>query len=362
MRPVSRPGHASTAGFSLVELIISMGLFTLIMGVTMSGLANVIKGNELVVSLSSVNNGLRAGMDLITRDLLQVGSGLPSSHAVGIPNGTGSVQVRIPGPPGTTFLTDVGDLVLPAVIPKSNVGPTIGGVATDTLSMLMADNAFLDIQLSAISNTTVTIAAGPDIINGPDRVVTGQLMLISKGAVNTLVQLTTVNTATRVLTFADGDSLRLNQSGAANGTLTALNAVAPINSAASTRISRMRLISYYLDNTTDPTHPRLVRRINNGDPTNFNNALGTAVVIDAVDLQFTYDISNGTGNPGGVEMSLIDQGTGGSCSPAACAETQIRKVNVVLKSKSPSKSLTYVTPVLRSQVSLRAMAFVDRYR
>lgn len=362
MRPASRRDLASPAGFSLVELIVAMGLFTLIMGVTMSGLGNVIKGNELVVSLASVNNGLRAGMDLITRDLLQVGSGLPASHAVSIPNGNGSVTVRIPGPPGTTFVTDVGDLVLPAVIPKSNVGPIINGVLTDSITILMADNAFLDVTLSAVTDSTVTVAAGPDIANGPDRVTTGQLMLISKGAVNTLVQVTAVNTSTRVLTFADGDSLRLNQSGAAAGTLKALNAVAPVNNAASTRISRMRMISYYLDNTTDPAHPRLVRRINNGDPTTFNNSLGTAVVIDAIDLQFSYDISNGTGNPGGVEMSLTDQGTGGSCSPAACAETQIRKVNVMLKSKPPSKATQYVTPILRSQVSLRAMAFVDRYR
>jgi hypothetical protein len=79
-------------------------------------------------------------------------------------------------------------------------------------------------------------------------------------------------------------------------------------------------------------------------------------------LQFTYDLSNGTGNPGGVEMNGSDQGTGGSCSPAACAETQIRKVNVALESRSPSRSTSYVHPMLRSQVSLRAMAFVDRYR
>jgi hypothetical protein len=301
-------------------------------------------------------------MDLMVRDLLQVGSGLPGSHAVSIPNGTGSVPVRIPGPPGTSFVTTAGDLVLPAVIPQSGGGPTIDGVATDSLSVLMADNAFLDIGLTAVSNTTVTVAAGPDLANGPDRVDPGQLMLISKGSVNTLAQVTAVDTATRVLTFADGDSLLLNQSAAANGTLTALNAQAPVDDATATRISRMRLITYYLDTVTDAAHPRLVRRINNGHPTVFDNTLGTSVVIDAVDLQFTYDLSNGTGNPGGVEMNGSDQGTGGSCSPAACAETQIRKVNVALESRSPSRSTSYVHPMLRSQVSLRAMAFVDRYR
>ena len=44
------------------------------------------------------------------------------------------------------------------------------------------------------------------------------------------------------------------------------------------------MISYYLDNTTTPGSPRLVRRINNGHPTTFNNNLGTAVAIDIENL------------------------------------------------------------------------------
>ncbi len=343
-----------------------MGLLTVIMGATLAGLANVMKGNELVMTVASMNNSVRAGLDLMVRDLLQVGSGLPSSHTVSIPNGAGAVPVRIPGPPGVgTFETAAGDLVLPAVMPRSGAGPSIGGVSTDVLSILMADNAFLDVGLTAVDDAEVTVAAGIDIGAGPDRVVPGQLMLISKGSFNTLVQVTGVDVAGRRLTFADGDSLQLNQSGAANGTLAALNAQDPVDNAAATRISRLRLITYYLDNVSDALHPRLVRRINNGDPLSFNNTLGTAVASDAVDLQFTYDISNGTSNPGGVEMNAADLGAGGACSPVACAQTQIRKVNVKLTSRAPnqlSNSTAFLTNTLESQVNLRAMAFVDRYR
>ncbi|MBY0494821.1 MAG: prepilin-type N-terminal cleavage/methylation domain-containing protein [Cyanobacteria bacterium] len=367
MRTDTRPGLAASAGYSLVELMIAMGIFTVIMGVTMSGLASIMKGNELVMAISSMNNSARAGMDLMVRDFLQVGSGLPSSHAVSIPNGVGAVQIRIPGPPGmAAFQTEAGDLVLPALMPRDAQGPTIGGIPTDVVSVLMADNAFLDVRLTATGDETVTVAAGPVLGSGPDRIVAGQLMLISKGSFNTLVQVTNVNAATRVLTFAANDSLRLNQSTtAANGTLRALNNEDPVNDATAMRISRMRMITYYLDDTVDAAHPRLVRRINNGDAGVFDNTLGTAVTIDAVDLQFTYDISNGAGNPSGVEMSLADLGTGGSCAPNACGETQIRKINVLLRSRTPNpNSLTsnFLTTTLESQVSLRAMAFVDRYR
>ncbi len=116
MRPATR--HlAATAGFSLVELLVAMGLFTVIMGATMAGLADVMKGNELIMTISAMNGGLRSGTDVMIRDLLQAGSGLPASHTVKIPSGAGSVPVRIPGPPGTAFQTAVGDLVLPAVMP-----------------------------------------------------------------------------------------------------------------------------------------------------------------------------------------------------------------------------------------------------
>jgi type II secretory pathway pseudopilin PulG len=361
MRPASRPGLAAAAGYSLIELIVAMGIFTVIMGVTLTGLANVIQGNEVVMSVAQINNTARAGMDLMVRDMLQVGSGLPASHAVSIPNGGGSQRVRLPGPPGTNFQTDATDVVLPAIIPRAGAGPVIDGVATDVVTMLMADNAFLDVALSAVAASQVTVAAGPDIENGPDRVTVGQLMLISKGSFNTLVQVTDVNYNTRVLRFQDNDSLRLNQSGAANGNLPALNAQAPVNSAASTRISRLRMITYYMDNT-DVNHPRLVRRVNNGSASTFDNTLGTAVAIDSFDLQFTYDISNGVNNPGGVEMTASDLGTGGACAPDACGETQIRKVNIRLQSRATTRNQRFLNNVLESQVSLRAMAFVDRYR
>ena len=77
MRPANRPRLAATAGYSLVELLVSMGLLTVIMGATLGGLADVMKGNELVMTISGINNSVRAGLDLMVRDLLQVGSGLP---------------------------------------------------------------------------------------------------------------------------------------------------------------------------------------------------------------------------------------------------------------------------------------------
>jgi len=363
--PRTERSLAGQAGYTLAELMIAMGIMTVVMGLTMGGIADVTKANDVVLQMAGMNNSLRGGMDLMVRDLLQVGSGLPTGHTVTVPHGAGAVTVRIPGPPGTAFTTAATDTTLPAVIPGAGRGPVINGAATDTLTVLMADNTFLNVPITAATSTSVTVPVGVNLAAGPDRVTPGQLMMISKGSLTTLVQVTAVNVATRILTFASGDSLRLNQPAAASGNLAALNAAAPANTPAAVNVTRVRMISYYLDATHDRNHPRLVRRINNGHQTAFNNTLGTAVAIDVENLQFSYDISNGTTNPGGVEMTLTDMGVAGACSPLACGPTQVRKVNVAVTGRSrdsQNKAARVLRNTLQSQVSLRGMAFVDRYR
>lgn len=361
----SAVSRSSESGFSLLEMLISMALLTVVMGATLGGLSDVMKGNETVMMIAGANNTLRGGMDLVVRDLLQVGSGLPASHAISIPSGTGSSAVRIPGPPGTAFLTTASDLTLPAVMPRPRQGPTIDGVQTDVIGMLMADNALLNVGLTAVSATSVTVAPGPTLDVGPDRVTPGQLMMIQKGSFNTLVEVTAVNYASRVLTFSNGDSLNLNQSGAASGSLSALNAAAPANSPANTMLTRVRWITYYLDASLNPQRPRLVRRVNNGHPTTFDNTLGTAVAFDIPDLQLTYDINNGLGNPGGVEMLPADISGSGACSPNPCGPTLVRKVNIEATARSMNRvppGNSFFKNTLKSQVSLRGMTFIDRYR
>jgi hypothetical protein len=365
---VERPlGGRITAetGASLIELLVAMGITGAIMGVTLTGLADVSKSNEIILSLADMNKGLRASMNIIERDMLQVGSGLPPGHVVMIPSGAGATQVKLPGPPGTTLKTDVGDTDIAAVIASPGAGPKINNVDSDVLTVLMADNTFLDVALTAVTGTSVTVAAGPDLANGADRVTTGQLMMISKGSTTTLVQVTAVNTASRLLTFSDADSLNLNQSGAAAGNLTALNAAAPANSPANTRISRIRMITYYLDATTDSAHPRLVRRINNGSATTFDNTSGTAIATDVDYLKFTFDLNDGVTNPASVVMTTADVTGGGACGANPCSPTQIRKVNVMLGGRSAHQDLQSsrnLRNMLTSQVAFRGMAFVDEYR
>ena len=87
----------SDRGFSLIELLIAMGLTTAVMGVALAGLSDAMRANESVISVTSMNNGLRLAMDLMVRDLLQTGSGLGKGHVIQTPQG--GTLIKRPGPP-----------------------------------------------------------------------------------------------------------------------------------------------------------------------------------------------------------------------------------------------------------------------
>ena len=247
-------GRASAeAGYSIIELLIAMGITTVIMGATLGGLSDVMRSNDMVVRITGMNNGLRSGMDLMVRDLLQAGAGLPKGHVISTPSG-GGIPINRPGPPGST-LTNAAGPNISAVIPGYGLGPTINGSATDMITILTADNNFVEVGLTAVTSTSVDVIASVNIGTGIDRVIPGQLMMVLKGSTTTLVQVTAVDAGSRRITFASGDSLKLNQVAAGVvGNLATLNAQAPTGAAApaATRITRVRMITYYLDNTTSP--------------------------------------------------------------------------------------------------------------
>jgi hypothetical protein len=263
---------------------------------------------------------------------------------------------------------NASDLNIAAVLPGAESGPAINGVETDIVTILTADNNFTDVGVTAVSSTSVTVdPAVVDIDSGVDRVIEGQLMMIRKGTTHTLVQVTGLNGDTGVITFAADDSLHLNQTGTDKpGNLQALVNTSPTGAAgvAATLVTRVRMITYYLDDTTTPGRPRLVRRINNGDPFEFDNTLGTAVVIDAENLRFTYDLNDGAANPSGVRFVAEDLTDSGACAPDPCALNQIRKINVTLTVRSlpAGENARAYRNTLTSQVALRGMALVNRYQ
>jgi hypothetical protein len=394
-RPIANVSNTATAGFSLIELLVSMGITMSIMGATMMTMTHAIQANQSVMLMAGMNNSLRTGIDVMVRDMLQVGQGLPNGGLILIPSGT---QMNLPGPPvqvgvtggvtATPYTSVAGAVDILAVSPGPGLGQMVNGVRTDMITTLAADSAFDHKTLSAIAadGSSMTVAlVQPDGTSsnihsgGPDDIIAGQLFLLTKGSTSTLVQVTSVSTGQTVF-FATADSLNLNYPAAASGSIGALLATAPSDNPAPrpggfvppTQATRIRMISYYIDATDAtgaPWSPRLVRRMNNGTgttaATTFNNKLGNTVAFDIDNLQITYDLNDGVTNPSNVRMTAADLLTTGACAPSACSATQIRKVNIALtaRSKVVLKSTgKYFHNTLNSQVSLRSLSFVDRYQ
>jgi prepilin-type N-terminal cleavage/methylation domain-containing protein len=360
-------------GFSLAELLVSMAITTIIMGATMAALRDAVKAADTATLLTGMNGGLRTAMDLMVRDLLQVGQGLPAGRLVFVPSGGNEALIRLPGPPTTNYTFPAGTTEITAVVPGPGLGPVVNGTATDMITTIAVDSSFDGVRLTALAadGQSMTVVNTVDIDDGgPDDLRPGDLVMLSKGATSTIVQITNVNGQQAF--FNPGDSMNLNQNVPPNGTVLDLRNTAPADvlpaapapQVIPTTASKIRMITYYID-ATDPLHPRLVRRINNGHPTNFDNTLGTAVALDIENLSITYDLADGVGNPANVRMEAVDLTVNGACNPDPCSPNQIRKVNILLagRSRIPMRGTNqYFRNTLVTQVSLRSLAFVDRYR
>jgi prepilin-type N-terminal cleavage/methylation domain-containing protein len=409
-RPAAIRPPRPERGFTLVELLVTMAITTVILGATMAAMNDAIKATESASQITDMNNGLRTAMDLVVRDLLQVGQGLPSGRAIVLPNGANSVPIQLPGPVGSNFQLDGASFCPPraedpdtvceeitAVIPGPERGPVVveDQPASDMVTTLAADSSFESVPLRAFAadgrsitvprpGVTVTGAADPlhpsghlisdDPDIGGDNIRPGDLIMLTKGSSSALVQVSSVTgpgVNPQVIRFAAGDSLNLNQSLAADGTAAELRSSAPTDTLSgsaqfvSTQATKIRMISYYLDTVTDPRRPRLVRRLNNGLWDVFDNASGTAVAFDVEGLTITYDLADGLLNPSNVRMDDADLNGTGRCAPSPCYPNQIRKVNIVLSGRSrlPRRGTQqFFRNRLVTQVSLRSLAFVDRYK
>jgi hypothetical protein len=263
----------------------------------------------------------------------------------------------------------------------------VAGTATDTITTLAADSTFTHVALIALAadgtNLTVDrrgadkVLGNADDLNigaGPDRVVPGQLIMLEKGSYSVLLQVTSIDAPAFRINFATADSLNLNVHTAPAGSVAGVNGLvafapspdtAPVAPATvlATVATRVRMISYYIDNTV-AAHPKLVRRINNGNPVTFDNTSGSTVAFDIDNLQISFDIADGLTNPANVKFTAADSTPTGACAPAACSVNQIRKVNVILGARSRlafSTTHQFFHNTLTTQVSLRGMAFVNEY-
>jgi Tfp pilus assembly protein PilW len=372
------------SGFTLVEFMIASLVSIVVLGAAVLIVRDSTRANSAVTQTSDMNDNLRAAMNLMVQDLIQTGTGVPTG-GIAIPNtinasgcNTGKPVNR---PPASLKLTFQGpnssnpgcNVVLPAIEPGPDLGPTVvspdGTTApvSDVITILYGDNSLplsktwplpitstacpkgtiaADGSSAAFDSTCVTLGATGIAVNA------GDLIMFSNVNGNCLETVTSVSGQT--LNFATKDAFNLNARTTSEtaGTILQIQNVAgtppkPNGTYPPTSATRVWMITYYLDNTTDAQHPRLMREVN------FNTPQPVAESIEYV--QFLFNFADGT-TPPPVRQIAVPKGDG---------ENQIRVVNVYLNARSPAISastMKYMRASLDTQVALRSMAYFNTYK
>jgi type II secretory pathway pseudopilin PulG len=374
------------SGFTLVELIIGMAVTMVALAAAVLMFRDSTRANTNVTQTSDMSDNMRAGLNLIVQDLIQTGTGIPTG-GISIPNTVDAAGCNIGRPvnrpPTVLNLTFQGpnsankacNVVLPAVEPGNGVGPAVtspdgtSSPATDIITILYADNTLaLDQKpingplcpagaIAANGSTVkfdpvcVTIGAAGIPVNAGDL-----LMLYNGNNSNGILQ-TVSSVGGQTLTFNSGDAFNLNGRTASETsgtilTLQNLTAGVPNGTYPATSCTRVWMITYFLDATTDPKHPMLMRAVN------FNTPQPVAETLE--NLQFSYNFADGT-TPAPVNQFTVPT----LPAPGGDNENQIRSVNVYLGARSTTTAATtgkYIRSNLATQVALRSMAYFNTYQ
>jgi prepilin-type N-terminal cleavage/methylation domain-containing protein len=361
------------SGFTLVELMIASVITTVIMGVAFSTFKDALALNESVVNLADASQNLRAGTNLLVRDLLQAGRGIDTG-GIPIPSGPTANAVLRPMPPGTTraFDNDTAGTTLSGITTGEALGPTISGRKTDLVTILLQDPFHSELKVYAPNSPTSLArleATGASLdtgttgwedglpVDGIPAIAAGDLIYFSGVSSGSAMQ-----TVTRVdgttIHFEATDPFRLNQRGATiPGSITQIIPAAAAmptcavvaNCNEIVTVKRLFMYTYYVHADAAGV-PRLMRAVNHAPP----QAL--AGVIE--DLEVSYDLVDGTNNPTNVKQLPF------TTSGLTYLANQIRKVNVHVGVRSEARSARtndYLRNHVSTVVSLRNMAYVDRY-
>ena len=347
--PTVRTDRSRTAeaGYGLVELLISMGLLAVVLAGSFRAFDDARRAADVGSMLADGSQNLRMAVVLITRDAMQTGRELPNG-GIPIPKGNGIALIKRPGPPGNILTVPSTWTTLPSICPGNGLGPRVNNVPTDIVSVLYAD-ASLALNEYPLTNimadgSRMTVDSRTVINNARTGIRAGDLIMFSNAIGNALQTVTSVNG--QYVYFAASnvaDAFGLNQRTATSGSIMQIRSGTTFPSTSATRVT---MVSYYLDATSAPGQLRLMRQ------EGFQAARLIGVNIENV--QMAYDIVDGTVNP----TNQVD-------AVAPYSPSQIRKLNLFLASRS-DQALQQTGRRIRSsistQVTLRSMSFMDRYR
>jgi prepilin-type N-terminal cleavage/methylation domain-containing protein len=361
-----RSTEHNARGFSLLELLIAMALGLIVLAATTQLFKSGMDASILVSQSSEMQQGARATLNLVAKDVSMAGSGLPSG-GVRLPNGAGSVPPVFAVDANRAWLANnaypanfmYGIIPGPGNGMESGGPPTVAatGRASDAITVIYADYAFpLNLYSTAIpaanplgDKVTFSPPAVPPpgfpAIQSPTGIQVGDLILFTNNLGSAVGEVTGIAPAgggSTNISFANADPLQMNQTGAANG-----NILSIIGGGATTG-TRIWAVTYFVEvPAVAGQTPRLMRQVNGQPP--------SPVADNIIGMTITYDLCDGTNGPAcsGVANPLL----------APFSPSQIHKVNIQIMAQTlNSFGNRSRSTVLTTAVSTRSLSFKDRYK
>ena len=371
MKPV---GKHFAGGFTLMELVLSLGLGVLVIGASVEIFSQGLDATFLVSQRAQIQQDIRAVQNMLVKDISLAGAGMPKS-GLALVSGTGAKAkygcdptngckdvngTSIDFPTQTSGVNTISYLY--AIIPGYRKGATISGGQgpTDAITVAYGDQVFpwdqYDVTFSTAGSTSsilFTAKTGtnptPVSASGTGLKVGDLLWFSCKVGLNTAYavgEVTGVSGTSSPYTVSLGTGvMNLNQAGGNSGLSSIL---------AGTSITAMRifLITYSVEipSSTNgvPAVPRLMRQVNAQAP--------VPVSENISDLRFSYDIYDDTKAPPTQNTLDANLTTGGS-------PNLIRKVNIKhLTMRSPlAGAKGYQGIDIQTSICARNLGFTDRY-
>jgi prepilin-type N-terminal cleavage/methylation domain-containing protein len=373
------PISKSQRGFSLMELLVASAI-GLIAIMAMTQMFDMGMHSTLTVTQRvDTQQNMRAGIELMTKDISMAGAGLPA----------GGLQLANAGGATRVACNQVGTCYVPGdVYPNSGAGaqnymygllPGFGNgvqsaaviaaapaAVNDSITSIYCDYNFpltnFTFTFPSATQATVAVVNGavtPNNILAPGGLNVGDLLLFvvsTPGNGKTALGTSMAQTAAAVaeitgmpnnatINFAAGDALNFNQAGANSIATVAASYVA----GTTITVCRLYAVTYFLQVPVaggTVQSPRLMRQVNG------LNAIPVADNI--INLQFSYDmVSSTTGLMNANQSNPIAAGE----SPAL-----IQKVNIWIMGESLTQGGNRSQSMyLASSVSARNMSFCNSY-
>lgn len=307
------------AGFSLMELMIALGVMMVALGAVFALLRDAMKVSLSTHELTDAQESLRSAHEFIARDLLSAGDGLNSLGNIRV---TSSFVTNYLSTNPSIDLTHFGmitsdnDVAAGTTVPQPSPSPATtirsSPALTDRISILARDSSFTAITPQSIDSTGSAITVSQ---TDAATVAQGEIYFITSSLGATFGTITSITGSgtTRALNFANADTYGLNVTGSSGQIKTISN-----GGTVPTSLLRMQIIQYYVNSSG-----LLMRRVFGVKGAGFSEA---PIAEHIISLQFRY-ILNLTDSSGNVVQPVMQL--------SSAQQTASRQVEVLVMAETP---------------------------